>query len=135
MRTWIFITMLVKKVFQLVMLFLANFNDTQKNFINFFAYEYQKYAEFYADSKSVEMTAKSALRKSYSSKIFQVSSKEEDKLCYRFLLLYLFSSIFGSSKPWIRIRNLIRILNRIRIQNTANTATNDKDDLSYTSLG
>jgi hypothetical protein len=39
------------------------YSMTPKNF--FCAYEYQKYAVFYADSKSIEIIAESALRKRY----------------------------------------------------------------------
>jgi hypothetical protein len=59
--------MFVKKVFQLVKPFLANLHSTSSNkysymysmtpkfFLFFLAFEYLKYAEFYADFKSVEI--------------------------------------------------------------------------------
>jgi hypothetical protein len=72
----IFFTMFVKKVFQLVKPFLANLHSSSsKNthilyvlnnpriFVFLFPYEYQKYAEFYADFKSGEIIEKSAPRK------------------------------------------------------------------------
>jgi hypothetical protein len=39
------------------------YSMTPKKFVSFFAYEYQKYAEFYADFKSVEIIEKSAPHK------------------------------------------------------------------------
>ncbi len=69
--------MFVKKVFQFFKPFLANLNSTSSNkysymysmtpkffFSSFLAYEYSKYAEFYADFKSVEIIGKSLPRKS-----------------------------------------------------------------------
>ncbi len=42
----------------------------QNVFISFFAYEYKKYAEFFADFKSMERIGKSAPRESYLSETF-----------------------------------------------------------------
>ncbi len=62
--------MFVKNVFQLVGPFLANLHSTSSNkyshmysmttkfFCSFLAYEYSKYAEFYADFKSVDIIGK-----------------------------------------------------------------------------
>jgi hypothetical protein len=67
--------MFVKKVFQLVKLFLANLHSTSSNiysymyamtpkiFCSFLAYEYSKSAEFYADFKSVEIIEKKSTQK------------------------------------------------------------------------
>jgi hypothetical protein len=76
----IFFAMFFKKVFPLVKAFLTNLHSTKSlkhshmymysmttKFLKlFFTYEYQKYKEFYADSKSFKMIRKIALRKSYS---------------------------------------------------------------------
>ncbi len=43
---------------------------TLKNLYFFFAYEYQKYAEFYADFKSVEIIEKSTSQKKLFATIF-----------------------------------------------------------------
>ena len=72
----IFSKMFIKKVYQLVKPFLANLNSTSSNiysymysmtpkfFCSFVAYEYSKFAEFYADFKSVETIKKNPPRKS-----------------------------------------------------------------------
>jgi hypothetical protein len=65
--------MFVKKVVQLVQPFLANLHPSSSKkysqmysmtpkFFLFSQYEYQKYAEFYADFKSVEVLGKGAHR-------------------------------------------------------------------------
>ncbi len=74
--------MRVKKVVQLVKPFLANLYSTSSNIYSymysmtpnflssFLANECSKYAEFYADFKSVEIIEKSPPRKSSLSKTF-----------------------------------------------------------------
>ncbi len=74
--------MFVKKVFQLVKPFLANLHSTSSNkysylysitpnFFKFFlAYEYSKYAEFYADFKSLEIIGKKSTQKTFFAKYF-----------------------------------------------------------------
>jgi hypothetical protein len=57
--------MFVKKNFSIGYAISCEFQWPPTNFISFFAYEYQKHAEFYADSKSIEVIGKSALKKSY----------------------------------------------------------------------
>ncbi len=72
--------MFVKKVFQLVKPFLVNLHSTssnkysysmtQKIFSSFLVYEYSKYAEFYADFKSVEIIGKKSTKKNFFAKHF-----------------------------------------------------------------
>jgi hypothetical protein len=74
--------MFVKKGFQLVKPFLANLHSTSYNkysymysmtpkfFNSFLAYEYSKYAEFYADFKSVEIIGKKSAQKKFFAKDF-----------------------------------------------------------------
>jgi hypothetical protein len=63
--------MFVKKVFQLVKPFLANmYSMTPKFFCSFLAYEYSKFAEFYADFKSVEIIEKKFTEKKVFAKHF-----------------------------------------------------------------
>ncbi len=74
--------MFVKKVFQLVKPFLANLHSTSSNiysymysmtpifFCSFVAYEYPKFAEFYADFKSVEIIGKKSTQKKLFAKHF-----------------------------------------------------------------
>jgi hypothetical protein len=74
--------MFVKKVFQLVKPFLANLHSTSSNiysymysmtpkiFCSFVAYEYSKFAEFYADFKSVEIFKKKSTQKKLFAKQF-----------------------------------------------------------------
>jgi hypothetical protein len=56
------------------------FNDTKTFKFNFFAFEYQKFTEFYADFKFVEIIEKSASRKSYLPIAFASLSIVEDRL-------------------------------------------------------
>jgi hypothetical protein len=63
--------MFVRKVFQLVKLkpFLANLHSTSSEKYSYFlAYEYSKYAEFYADFKSVEIIGKKSTQKKFFAK-------------------------------------------------------------------
>ncbi len=74
--------MFVKKIFQLVKPFLVNLHSTSSNkysymysmtpnfFCSFLAYEYSKYAEFYADFKSVEIIGKKSTQKKFFAKYF-----------------------------------------------------------------
>ncbi len=76
--------MFVKKVFQLVKPFLANLHSTSsyiysymysmtpKFFCSFVTYEYSKFAEFYADFKSVEIIEENPPKKSYLPKTFAI---------------------------------------------------------------
>ena len=78
----IFSKTFVKKVFQLVKPFLANLHSTSsniysymysmtpKNFCSFLAYEYSKFAEFYADFKSLEIIEKKSTQKKLFAKHF-----------------------------------------------------------------
>ncbi len=89
--------MFVKEVFQLVKplqlcilpvpknAHICMYSMTPTFFISFFAHEHQKYADFYADFKPVEIIGKIAPRKSYLPKPF--ASREEDKL--QFCMLFL----------------------------------------------
>jgi hypothetical protein len=85
--------MFAKKFFQLVNPFLVNLHSTSSNiysymysmtpqiFLFFLAYEYSKFAEFYADFKSVEIIEKkNPPRKSYLPNTLQFSSIEEENL-------------------------------------------------------
>jgi hypothetical protein len=47
-------------------------NDPNKFFYLFFAYEYQKYKEFYADSKSFKMVGKITLKKLFARRCLVV---------------------------------------------------------------
>jgi hypothetical protein len=76
--------MIVKKVFQLVKPFLANLHSTRtssniysymysmtpKFFCYFLTYEYSKFAEFYADFKSVEIIGKKSTQRKLFAKHF-----------------------------------------------------------------
>jgi hypothetical protein len=55
------------------------YSITPKSCISFFAYEYQKYAEFYAESVEI-IGKKCAQKKVIGQKIWQVSSIGEGKL-------------------------------------------------------
>ena len=69
--------MFVNKIFQLVKPFLANlrssrskkyssmylYSMTPQIFFLYFVYEYKKYEEFYADSKSIEISGKKCTQK------------------------------------------------------------------------
>jgi hypothetical protein len=85
--------MFVKKVFQLVKPFLANlhcsssniysymYSITPKIFCSFVAYEYSKFAEFYADFKCVEIIGKKIHpEKIICQTLLQVSSIVEENL-------------------------------------------------------
>jgi hypothetical protein len=66
------------------------YSISQTIFHLFFAYEYQNYAEFYADSKSIEMIGeKKCTEKDICQKHMQVSSIEVDKLYFCTIVLPL----------------------------------------------
>jgi hypothetical protein len=76
--------MFVNKIFQLVKPYLANlrssrskkyssmylYSMTPQIFFLYFVYEYKKYEEFYADSKSIEITGKKCTQKKLFVKKF-----------------------------------------------------------------
>ena len=61
---------------------------TQNFFIHFLTYEYEKYAEFYADFRSVEIIRKKMHpQKVICQKLLQISSIEEGKDKFSTLVL------------------------------------------------
>jgi len=64
------------------------YSMTPKNFYSFFAYEYKKYTEFYADFRSVEKIWKKCTQKKLLAKnTLQISSIEEGKVQLSTLVL------------------------------------------------
>ncbi len=100
--------MFVKKVFQLVKPFLAilhstcsnnysyMYSMTAKKFCSFLANGYSKYAEFYADFKSVELIGKMSTQKKFSPNTFASYQyrRGETKIFHTFFGCNFFVSIF-----------------------------------------
>ncbi len=83
----------------------------QKFFCSFLAYEYPKFAEFYADFKSVEIIGKKSTQKVICQTLLQVSSIKEENLWFFTLFLAVtfllanfshFSQLFRNQRKILR---------------------------------